>query len=110
MPDEGVEEEAGEGGSEVEMKRLDAPVGGLGVDDVVDEASEFGPEVGLLPEEGVDGDGEEEAEGEAEKTGGNDGCEGESDVRAEVEVEGVGGEDDGDFGAEYYTGCGEEDE
>ena len=29
---------------------------------------------------------------------------------AEVEVEGVGGEEDGDFGAEDYAGCGEEDE
>lgn len=62
MPDERVEEEAGEGGGEVEMEGLDAPVGGLGVDYVVDEAGEFGPEVGLLPEEGVEGDGEEEAE------------------------------------------------
>ena len=31
------------------MPRLDAPVGGLGVDDVVDEAGEFGPEKGALP-------------------------------------------------------------
>ena len=46
------------------------------MDDVVDEAGEFGPEVGLLPEEGVDGDGEEEAEGEAEDAGGDDGREG----------------------------------
>ena len=56
----------------------------MGVNDVVDEAGEFGPEVGALPEEGVDGDGEEEAEGEAEDAGGDDGSEGECDVRAEV--------------------------
>ena len=80
------------------------------MDDVVDEAGEFGPEVGALPEEGVDGDGEEEAEGKAEEAGGDDGGEGEGDMWAEVEVEGVGGEEDGDFGAEDYAGRGEEDE
>ena len=79
------------------------------MNDVVDEAGEFGPEVGALPEEGVDGDGEEEAEGEAEGAGGDDGSEGECDVRAEVKVEGVSGEEDGDFGAENYAGRGEED-
>ena len=54
------------------------------MNDVVDEAGEFGPEVRALPEEGVDGDGEEEAEGEAEGAGGDDGSEGECDVRPEV--------------------------
>lgn len=110
MPDQGVEEEAGKSGGEVKMEGLDAPVGRLGVDDVVDEAGEFGPEVGTLPEEGVDGEGEEEAEGEADDAGGDYGAEGEGDVWAEVEVEGVGEEEDGDFGAEDYAGCGEEDE
>lgn len=80
------------------------------MDDVVDEGGEFGPEMGALPEEGVEGDGEEEAEGEAEDAGGDDGGEGKGDVGAEAEVEGVGGEEDGDFGAEDYAGCGEEDE
>lgn len=65
LVEEGVEEEAGEGGGEVEVPGGGAPVGGLLVDDVEDEAGQFGPEGPSLPEEAVDWD-----------------CEGESDERA----------------------------
>ncbi len=54
--DEGIEKEARKGGGEVEMPRLGAPVGRLFVDDVVDEACEFGPQRPFLPEEAIDWD------------------------------------------------------
>lgn len=74
MVDEGVEKEAGKGGGEVEVPGLGAPVGGLLVDDVVEEAGEFGPERPFLPEEAVDGDCEGQAKGGANEACGNDGA------------------------------------
>jgi len=43
------------------MPWLGAPIGGLLVDDVVDEACEFGPERPFLPEKAVNWDREGQA-------------------------------------------------
>ena len=50
------------------------PVGGLVGDDVVDESGKFGPEREALPEVGVDGDSEGEANEETENAGCDDGA------------------------------------
>lgn len=60
-----VEEEPGEGGGEVEVPGGGTPVCGPGLQDVVFKSGELGPERGLLPEKGVDGDREAQAEDEA---------------------------------------------
>lgn len=62
LVDERIEQEAGEGGGEVKMPGGGAPVGRLLVDDVEDEAGQFGPEGPSLPEEAVDWDREGETD------------------------------------------------
>lgn len=56
LVDKGIEEEAGERGSEVEMPGGGAPAGGLAGQNVVAECGELGPEREAEPEVGVQRD------------------------------------------------------
>lgn len=110
MIDERIGKQTRERRRKVEVPGLDPPVLRLLVDDVVDEACEFGPEGPALPEERVDGDRESKTNGSAEEAGGNNAAEGKADVGLEVRVDGVAGKQDGYFRAEDNTSNGEEDE
>lgn len=90
LVDDRVEEKAGKGGGNVEVPGLCAPIGRAPVEDVVGEGGKFWPERGAgLPEEGINWYCDEEADGYADKTGGDNRKEGQVDMRPEVEVDGV---------------------
>lgn len=86
---------------------------GFAFDGVVDEAIEFGPGGKVLPEVGVDGNGDGEAEEEAKEAGGDDVLQGvEGDAPLDEEIEGVACEEkrklrakDDARGGEYDDGA-----
>lgn len=90
------------------MEGGDAPVSGFAIDRVVEEAAEFGPGGKVLPEVGVDGEGDGESDQEAKEAGGDDVLEGiERDAALDEEVEGMAAEKEGEFGTEDDAGDGE---
>lgn len=108
--DQRVEEQSGQCGAEVEVERGDAPINGFAVDGVVDEAAEFGPGGDVLPEVGVDGEGDGESEYEAEEAGGDDILKRvERDAALDEEVESMTAEKEGEFRAEDDAGDGKYD-
>lgn len=89
------------------MERGDAPINGFAIDGVVEEAAEFGPGGDMLPEVGIDGEGDGESDQEAEKAGGDDVLEGvERDAALDEEVESMAAEKEGEFRAEDDAGDG----
>ncbi len=92
------------------MERGDAPINGFAIDGVVEEAAEFGPGGDVLPEVGVDGEGDGESDKEAEEAGGDDVLERvKRDAALNKEVESMAAEKEGEFGAEDDAGDGEYD-
>lgn len=90
------------------MERGDAPIDGFAIDGVVEEAAEFGPGGYMLPEVGVNGEGNAEPKYEAEEAGGDDVLERvERYAALDEEVESMTAEKEGEFRAEDDAGDGE---
>ena len=79
------------------------PVGRLLLNDVINEAGQFGPQGPALPEEAIDRDSEDEADERTQKAGWNDGGEWEANVWSKVEIESLRCEQNGDLGTEDDT-------
>ncbi len=92
------------------MERGDAPINGFAINGVVEEAAEFGPGGEVLPEVGVDGEGDGESKYEAQEAGGDDVLERvERDAALDEKVEGMAAKKKDKFGAEDDASDGEYD-
>lgn len=85
-----------------------APVGGLLFDNIVDEASQLGPERPALPEEAVDRDCKSKTDEHSQKAGRNDRGNWDANVWSKIKIQSLRCKEDGNLGAEDDTSNSEE--